>query len=514
MRMIHTLAALLVSVVLLEGVCFGQVTSPGKPQKGGILREIWAAGPRALSYLPEMGPADEQAIMPAAEKLMDYNSDRELVPFLAESVDVAKDGKTITFTLRKGITFHDGSEFNAEAVAWNLQFLKDTKRLQYQDKLTRIEVVDNYTVRLHLWTYTNQLLYSYGWIPIFSKQAWEKAGNGNPEKSKEWARANIVATGPFKLGEYRRDNYLKWVRNDRYWQHGKPYLDGIEARFIPDPVTASAMMQAKEVDYWYLPPIRDVAALDKKGFRNSYYFMPAVLFLNTKDTASKFRNLKVREAVEYALDRPAMAKALGFGYYTPLTAIVPPGQWGYDPSFAGRPYNPAKAKQLLAEAGYDAGLTIKLLSLAAPPMSDWAQAIKGYLDQAGMTVDLDLADPGRFYGSLYGTGWPDMALFASGQTANFFVTFHRQFGPDPWFNYPSFAKPPELMALAEKSLSYRNESAQKEATKQFVKIMYDEALIIPLFLMTTPAVYGPNVHVTFPGIQHITRYTAEEWMDK
>ena len=230
------------------GMAFEGFAQQKTPVKGGILREIWGSGPRVFSYLPEMGPGDEQAILPASEKLMEYDANHQLVPFLAESVTPAPDGKSITFKIRKGIKFTDGSDLNAEAVAWNYQLNIDGKRLQYRDKITKIEIVDPYTLKFHITGFTNQLLHSYGWVPIFSKAAWDKAGGGNLEKSKEWARANIVCTGPFKLAEYKRDNVLRWVRNENYWQKGKPYLDGVTIRIIPDSVTAAAMMQAKEAE--------------------------------------------------------------------------------------------------------------------------------------------------------------------------------------------------------------------------------------------------------------------------
>lgn len=245
---IAVMVTLSVVVMAFDGFCQQKT-----PVHGGVLREIRPYGPKVLSYFTEMGPQDVQSVLPGAERLMEYNPDKQLVPFLAESVSVARDGKSITFRLRKGIKFHDGSDLNAEAVAWNFQLNRETKRLQYDSKLLRIEVVDDYAVRLHITRYNNQLLHGLAWFPIFSKQAWDKAGGGNVEKSKEWSRANLVGTGPFKLAEFRRDNYIKWVKNENYWQSGKPYLDGIMVRYIPDSVTASAMMQAKEADLWLLP---------------------------------------------------------------------------------------------------------------------------------------------------------------------------------------------------------------------------------------------------------------------
>ncbi len=505
---------LLIAVVVVLSVLWIVSESPAQqktPVRGGVLREIWASGPRVFSYLPEMGPGDEQAILPASEKLMEYNQDKQLVPFLAESVTVAKDGKSITFKLRKGIKFTDGSDLNAEAVAWNYQLNIDNKRLQYRDKITKIEIVDPYTLKFHITDYTNQLLHSYGWVPIFSKVAWDKAGGG--EKSKEWARANIVATGPFKLAEYKRDDHVRWVRNENYWQKGKPYLDEVMVRIIPEAVTASAMMQAKEADMWVQPPVKDQADLEKKGFiRQSGYGLPRMIYLNNKDPNSKFVNLKVREAVEYALDKPAMAKALGFGYYTPLTMVAPPGEWGFDPEYKGRTYDPAKAKQLLTEAGYPNGIKIKMTALTG--WNDEVSAVKRYLDDVGITVDPDMADPGRFFGTLWLQGWQDAILFLTGMDPNYLVTFHRQFGPEPMANYASFKRPPELMDLAEKSLHLKTEAEQKAITKQLVRLMADEALVIPLYRVPNAYIIQPYVHTTFFREQMVARRTYDEWMEK
>jgi len=184
------------------------------PVSGGILREIWNSGPSCLSYWPEMGPGEETGVMPAEEKLMEYGWDNDIHPFLAESVTVDKDKKTITFKIRKGIKFSDGSDLNAEAVAWNYEMGNATNKLQYNDRLESIEVADPYTMVLHLKQYDRMLLSSFGWVPIFSKVAWEKAGSTD-EARKTWARANIVGTGPFILKEYVKDDHMTWVKKSQ-----------------------------------------------------------------------------------------------------------------------------------------------------------------------------------------------------------------------------------------------------------------------------------------------------------
>jgi len=509
-----SLFIILIVITSIFGVVFTGFGASDQQRYGGTLVQIFPNGPKSLSYYPEMGPGDSIAALPAAEKLMEYNQKKQLVPFLAESVEIGQDGKSIIFKLRKGIKFHDGSDFNAEAAAWNYQLAKDTHRLQYDNKLVSIEVVDPYTMKLNLTDYNNQLIHSFGWVPIFSKAAWDKAGGGDQEKSKAWARVNIVATGPFKLAEFKRDVEMKWVRNENYWKPGKPYLNSIVYRFIPDPTTASSIMQAGEADWWHQAPVKDQAELVKKGFvRQEGYGLPRMIYINNKDPNSKFRDKRLREAIEYALDKPTMAKALGFGYFTPLTMVAPPGEWGYDPKYTGRAFNPEKAKQLLAEAGYPEGLKIKLMALAVGSWPDEAEAVAAYLRDIGIDVKVDLADPGRFFSSLWMKGWDDLILFLTGMDPNYLMTFHRQFGPQPMSNYASFERPPVLVKPAEASLLLESEEEQIAMTKKLVRIMADECLVIPLYLSPSAYIIQPYVHTTFLKEQMVARYTEDEWME-
>ena len=480
------------------------------PQYGGIMRIVTPTGPRVLGYFVEMGPQDLTACFPAIEALMDYTSRRGIEPFLAQSVDINEKNLTITFHLRKGIKFHDGSDFNADVVAFNYQYLREKKRLQYADKLKSVEILDDYTVRLNLTEYNNQLIHGLGWVFIWSKVALTT-------KSVDYLRANPVGTGPFKLVEWKRDAYIKWEKNKDYWQKGRPYLDGIEFRYIPDAVTASAMMQAKEVDMWTNIPVKDQADLEKKGFkrRDGYAGLPALIYPNTTDPNKPTGKQKVREAIEYALDKPAMAKALGFGYWTPLKMTAPEGEWGYDPNYNGRPYDPAKAKQLLAEAGYSGGLKLKLLATVGIAGGQaTAEAIKAYLGDVGITADIDMADAGRFFGSAWATGWDDLLLFFTGLDPNYLVTFQRWFSHDPATNLISFKRSPELIALSKESITYSKEADQMAITKKLIRQIADEACVIPLW--NAPAAYmtQPYVHCNYLDEGLIRWRTFDDWMEK
>lgn len=499
-------------IVVFSGVGFS-LNSFGeeKPQYGGIIKMIYAGGPQVLGYYPEMGPGDHAAGFPALECMMEMNEERKVVPFLAESIDIDDKKLTMTFKIRKGIKFHDGSDLNAEVVAWNYQLLKDTKKLQFHEMIKRIEIVDDYTMVLHLTGYNNQLEYSFGWVAILSKAAYESKG-------KEWCRTHIVGTGPFQQVEWKRDVHLKWKKFDGYWQKGRPYLDGIEVIYIPDPVTASAMIQAGQADMW----ITGVSAkyqkeLEEKGFIRKAYWsgIPGILTPNTKNPDGPMANLKVREAVEYAIDKAEIAKTIGFGYYTPLKMMHPEGEWAYDPDWPGRPYNPEKAKKLLAEAGYPKGLKIKLLAFPAfGGGATAAEAIQAYLGDVGIQVDLDLADIGRYFGSMFGSGWDDLLLGFCGIDYNSLGTIQSWYGHSPRTQMASYKQTDKIIALSKESISYKNENDIKDSCRKIALELSEQALIIPLWNIPGAYIMQPWVHTNYMEMGFVRWKMFDMWMEK
>src|SRR4030043_1517832 len=207
-----------------------------QPVKGGILKAIRGNFPKVLGYPPEQGPTDTIFALLYAERLSEWDEKGNLIPVLAESWEGDPKNKTVTFHLRKGVKFHDGTPFNAEAARWNFQLRLDTKSQIDGDLIKSGEAPDDYTVRLNCTDITTWSPYIYGWGQHISPTAYEKNGG------KEWARFNSVGVGPYKVVEFKRDNLLRFEKNKDYWRKGYPLLDGIEIRCVPDPVTASMMM--------------------------------------------------------------------------------------------------------------------------------------------------------------------------------------------------------------------------------------------------------------------------------
>lgn len=467
-----------------------------EPKHGGVLTTITARGPFVAGYAPEMGPMDYGVVGgPCVEYILIADKEGNLSPMAAESVELDREKLTVTIHLHKGAKFHDGSDFNAEACVWNYENIIKTKKMQYYEMIKSIEIADEYTVVLNLSDYNNQILWSYGLVAMFSKEAFEKNG-------VEWCRRNPVATGPYKLAEWKRDSHMKWVKFDDYCRKGKPYLDEVVTRFIPDPVTAKALMLAKEGDIWTDATPKDIAELESKGILREAGTMgwPEFIYFNTSNPDSPTADPKVRMAVEYALDKAAIAKAVGFGYYEPMKMMMTEGEWGYNPDWPGRSYNPEKARQLLAEAGYPGGLKLKLLCMAsAGGRNTTAEAIKDYLADSGIVVDIDIGDPGRFYGSLWGKGWEHMALFICGVRGGYDYLRHFQswFGHAPRTRLAGLTKPDELLELSKKAILLPDKAEQAAITKKLTRIFMDQALAIPLHNRPSDIMVQPGVHTYY-----------------
>jgi ABC-type transport system substrate-binding protein len=478
-----------------------------------------------LSYVPAMGPTDHSLVFPAAENLVEATSQRGtgtgVEPWLCESVDDNPKNLTITWHLRKGIKFHDGTEMTADVVQWNFQVIIDAKTLPHSDFLKDMKVLDKYTLVMDLNMWSNQLMPDWGYWPVItSKAAYDKASGGDPAKGKDFLINNIVGTGPFMLKEFKRDDHLTWVKNPNYWIPGKPYLDGIEVRIIPDPVTAQSLLQAKQADIWANCPASAVATLENAGIKRQQAWpaLPWGLWINTGNPKSKWQDIRLRQALGYAIDKAAVAKIIGFGIYTPLKALPMAGEWGYDANYDPNPYNPAKAKQLLSDAGYPNGLKINLLCMSDPVTRDIVTALKQLLDAVGFQTNLDVADPGRFFGTIqFAAPGPDLDInwwLTGGMDSNYLQTYMRWFSSTPFTNYTYLGRTPDQIAMDKQAQAAVSIPDQITWTGKLMKYLGDNALIMPVYLAPAFAMQQPWVHST-EYTAGFTRWdTGDLWMDK
>ena len=484
--------------------------APGEPVRGGTLRIIAATGLVDLGWPPAMNPTDEATAKAYTEALVSWGANGEFMPELAESWELDEANKTITSHLRKGVKFHDGTDFNAEAVRYCAQLRIDSKRMVDAKYIDSIEVVDDYTFRYNLNTWINPQKALHSWaygLTIYSPTALAKGEEANT--------TSFVSTGPFKFDSFERDVFLKVVRNDNYWRGPEyPYLDGIEYKFFADVTTAAAAMQAGEGDAWLaqLKEALDLEAMGMKIITQTNMYTEIVPDNKTPD--SVWADKRVREALEYAIDRPALAEGLGYGRYEPMKMLAPEGSTGYNTDFPEREYNPDKARELLAEAGYPDGFKTTMLVMQVGNL-DLPQAIQQYAAEVGIEIEIDAADPGRFFGALFADGWNGGLLqWMVPVDPEFAIGWLVHFGREPIIFYSSLEWPERYWELNDEFYFASTMEEGRQATKEMMTFASEEAQLIPLYSTIATYVVQPYVHTTYYSYHFMTLNSWEWWMEE
>jgi peptide/nickel transport system substrate-binding protein len=526
------LSLVLTCVIVLTG-CGGSTTTPttttpaaGQPVSGGTLRIVSGAIPNNLGYAPEKAPSDSYFMLPVLEHLCEWGSEGgNLVPVLATSWDTDHTANTITWHLREGVEFTDGTPFNAEAVRWNFQLAIDNNSLTNGQLVESLEVTGEYTLVMHMTSFDWQTVQNYGLMQTISPTSYLTAGGTIPsgsdeETSKAWAREHAVGTGPFTVSEWARDDHITFVKNPNYWQPGKPYLDKIIMRMITDPTVASASLQAGEADMWNdTSSVQDIKNLQALGFKLNWGpGMFTVLLMSSANPDSPLNNVLVREAIEYALNRPEMAQTLGQGLYEPFTQMASKTWPGYVPGYDPRPFNTEKAIELLDQAGLSNGLTLKILAASGGNTNDAMALFIHYLGLAGITVEPDIADLGRYFGTLFGggAGWEDLCLTASGinpDASDLFV----HYGPNPMtFRTTNMYKSQAFIDLCNEAIApeYNSAADAMSIIQAAIRQAGEDCLFIPLWRTAEAAVMQTYVHTEYPKIHGIIWSPADDWMDE
>jgi peptide/nickel transport system substrate-binding protein len=475
-----------------------QTTTADQPQYGGTLKIILPSGISTHGTPSEAGAGSLYAldVVPEFDCLIRFNKNFELVPRLAQSWDIAPDGKAITFHLVKGVKFQDGTPFNAEAVKYNLSHYAPQGIVpSYLKIITSYDIIDENTIRLNLSSFNLNLLYNLvgGAGFMDSPTAMEKTTT--PEKM---AIDHQVGTGAFDLVSIQRDVNITFKKVSGYWQQGKPYLDGIEFSQISDPVTA--VMALKQGDGQILYKITPQQAVELKaaGFNIVREDLNPVGLITPDggNPDSPFAKKEVREALEYALDKKAMAQGIGMGFYPALTQFAPPGNPMYNEGLVSRNYNPTKAKQLLAEAGYPDGFKTSILAMNTSD-KDILITMQSYLKDVGITAEISLMDRALFSKTMH-DGWHNgIAVNYVPCNVGLVTKIEMFYSVDPTVGTTQIGSayhPAEWQAKLTAALSQPDQTKRTEQTRELCKIMYEESMAIPLWVAPELTAISTKVH--------------------
>lgn len=289
------------------------------------------------------------------------------VPALAERWGVSSDKLTWTFRLRKGVKFHDGTDFNAEAAVFQLDRITNKDFAYFDERLFsanrfNTRQITSYraigTDTLEIKTHEPYALLLWDLTSIFfpSPAVVKKYGN------RDYVR-NATGTGPFRMTRYIDGQVMELERFDEHWR-GKAKLDKIILRPMPDASTRLAALQAGDILWADFVPPDSLAQVRSRGYTILLRPYPHTMVFYLNMYEEPFNNPKVREALQYAIDREKLCKALLQGLCIPATQLAYPGHPWYEPNILKKyRFFPARAKQILADAGYPNGFTI---NVAAP----------------------------------------------------------------------------------------------------------------------------------------------------
>ena len=366
------------------------------------------------------------------EGLVSYKADNtEIEPCLATSWEASTDGTEITFHLREGVKFHDGTDFNADAVLFSFARQYDTNHPYHQygewsywgymySDVEKMEKIDDYTAKLVLKRPNASIMTSLAMFPV------NIVSPTNAEKYTEDAFKNPCGTGPFKFVEWVKDDHITLEANENYWRE-RASLDKLIFKVIPDPSARLMNLETGEVqgieypnpaDFDRIRANKDLNLMTQAGMNIGYMAMNTgygYIDANengVRDIASEplvktpgyFEPLTkkgVRQAINLAIDKQAIVDNLYMGTAIKATNGMPPFMLGYNDAIADYPYDPEKAKKLLAEAGYPDGfeVTLYVMPVSRPYMFDppkVGEAIQSYLAAVGITVKFYQVDWGTY----------------------------------------------------------------------------------------------------------------------
>ncbi|MGY6030270.1 glutathione ABC transporter substrate-binding protein GsiB [Phytobacter sp. AG2a] len=432
--------------------------------------------------------------------LFGLDKDMKLQNVLAESYTVSDDGLVYTIKLRQGVKFQDGTDFNAEAVKANLDRASNAdnklKRYNLYKNIAKTDAVDATTVKVTL-----KEPFS-AFINILAHPATAMI---SPKALAQYGKEigfHPVGTGPYSLETWNQTDFVKVKKNPDYWQKGLPKLDSITWRPVVDNNTRAAMLQTGEAQFAFPIPYEQAALLEKNS-KLELVASPSIMqrYISLNVTQKPFDNPKVREAINYAINRQALVKVAFAGYATPATGIVPP-TLAYAQSYPAWKYDPAKARELLKEAGFPNGFSTTLWSSHNHSTAQKVlQFTQQQLAQVGIKAQLTAMDAGQRAAEVEAKGQKEsgVRMFYTGWSAStgeadwaLSPLFASQNWPPTLFNTAFYSNPQVDKDLVD-ALKTTNSEEKARLYKDAQDTIWKESPWVPLVVEKLVSAHNKNL---------------------
>jgi peptide/nickel transport system substrate-binding protein len=445
--------------------------------------------------------------------LVAFSPEIEIIPGIAESWDISPDGLTYTFHLRPDLKFQDGTPCDAEAVKYCIDRMVNEDTMKsglHRDLVKSTRAVDPTTFEIVLnqpfATYLNNLAHAASMI--YSPTAHKEYGDD--------LTLHPVGTGPFKLVEWKKGDQVILERWDESWR-GKPNLDQVIFKVVPEESSRALMLESGDAHLMaFVPPEIAERLEDNEDIVVEQYQSARVLGLSLNNQWGPFQDQRVRQALNYAINNDSIVENIYQGHAKASGGPSGPlitGSYEVPPY----PYDPEKAKELLAEAGYPDGLEVTLLSPKGRFLKDaeLVQEVQKQLAEVGIKVNLELMEYAAFSAAMHkGVDETDMQMFLQGwvpSTGEARWTMYAMFDCDMWVptgSNGSFYCNPEMDELIEKASSAPTLEERDEYLKQAQQLAHDEAVWV--YLLATPQIAARSKNLHDPWLSAFEFVTVSE----
>lgn len=487
--------------------------SAGEPEYGDALIDGNIGEPSILIPMLAGDSASHSVAGLVFNGLVKYDTDLSVKGDLAESWDISPDGLIITFHLRKGVKWADGVEFTADDVMFGYQTIINEKTpTPYKEdylQVKKAETLDKNTFRVTYEKPFAPALTTWGSLVVLPKHLLE----GKDITKAPFGR-EPVGMGPYKLKKWVSGQEVLLDSNRDYFE-GRPYIDRYVYKVIPDPATMFLELQAGGVDMMGLTPIQYTKQTNtiffKENFQKFRYPVPSYTYMGFNLKHPWFKDKRVRQAIAYAIDKNEIVDVVLFGLGSPATGPYVPNTWYYNPDVKNYEHNPALAKDLLKEAGWEDtdgdGIVDKqgqpfeftiLTNMGNSLRNNTATIIQWRLAKVGIKVKIrmlewstfinEFIDKRRFQAVIL--GW------SLGFEPDQYDIWHSSKTKEKEFNFVSYNNP-EVDALLETGRRTFNMAERKKAYYRIQEILADE---LPYIFLYVPDA-TPIVHARFKGIK-------------
>jgi len=474
---------------------------------GGTLRIGTRVDPQSFDpHHYKAGGIDLAVLDLLMDGLVTFDRRMNIVPQLATSWEWL-DNTTLRFELRQGVVFQDGTPWNAEAAKVNFDRIATAAEVKgYYGQIASTTVVDDYTIDLNL---------AAPYAPILRNLAAPVGGMLSPaaidELGDEIAR-KPVGTGPYMLQEWSPNERLVLVKNPTYW--GTPFnLDELILRPFPEEATRLLAFQAGELDVIQDPVPSTVKALEQDDrFQVVRATQLRNLWLGIENGDETLENLKLRQAIAHAVDRDALVNLVAEGLADVAEGLIPPDMMGLPP--VAYPYDPDKARELLAEAGYADGVTLNLWAPQGRYLKDKeiGEALQAQLKEVGINAELQIWEWGAYNKAileheqqLWVQGWG----FLAGDPEGLRSLLHSE-GAFNSFNLQD----PKVDELFDQGVSTSDEAGRKAIYGELEQLLVqDLATVVPIYFQVGIYATTKEVHDFYPHPLELIDIT-QAWIEE